>query len=77
MNRPESGEKPLQSWKEIAAYFERDIRTANRWEKEAGLPVRRYTDGKRSSVYAYPRDMAIGGYCCAQHSLFRSVWAVD
>ena len=57
MTRSESGEKPLQSWKEIAAYLERDTRTAYRWEKEAGLPVRRYTDGSRSSVYAYPSEI--------------------
>jgi hypothetical protein len=31
-----SGERPLQSWKEIAAYLERDERTAQRWEKEEG-----------------------------------------
>ena len=57
MPRPESTEKPLQSWKEIAAFLERDVRTAHRWEKSAGLPVRRHTDGKRSSVYAYPSDI--------------------
>ena len=54
---PEPAEKPLQSWKEIAAYLERDIRTARRWEKEAGLPIRRHTGGKRSSVYAYPSEI--------------------
>ena len=47
-------EKPLQSWKEIAAYLERDERTARRWEKSAALPVRRHGEGKGSSVYAYP-----------------------
>lgn len=53
----QASEKPLQSWKEIAAYLERDVRTAHRWEKEAGLPVRRHTDGKRSSVYAYASEI--------------------
>ncbi len=50
-------EKPLQSWKEIAAYLERDERTAQRWEKQAGLPVRRHHDGPRSTVYAYPSEL--------------------
>ena len=35
-------EKPLQSWKEIAAYLERDERTTRRWEQNAGLPIRRH-----------------------------------
>lgn len=56
MQSSQSSERPLQSWKEIAAYLERDVRTASRWEK-AGLPVRRHTDGKRSSVYAYPSEI--------------------
>ena len=51
-------EKPLQSWKEIAAYLERDERTARRWEKEEGLPVRRHREDRRSSVYAYPRELS-------------------
>ena len=50
-------EQPLQSWKEIAAYLERDERTAQRWEKSAGLPVRRMGEGKGSSVYAYPSEI--------------------
>jgi hypothetical protein len=50
-------EKPLQSWKEIAAYLERDERTARRGEQTAGLPVRRHHDGPRSTVYSYPSDL--------------------
>jgi Tol biopolymer transport system component len=50
-------EKPLQSWKEIAAYLERDIRTAMRWEKELGLPVRRLRTDAHSSVYAYRSEL--------------------
>ena len=52
-----TNEKPLQSWKEIAAYLERDVRTATRWEKENGLPVRRHGESKGSSVYAYPSEI--------------------
>ena len=50
-------EKPLQSWKEIAAYLERDERTARRWEKSSGLPIQRHGQGKGSSVYAYPSEI--------------------
>jgi hypothetical protein len=31
----------LESWKEIAAYLQRDIRTVQRWERLNGLPVYR------------------------------------
>ena len=50
-------EKPLQSWKDIAAYLERDVRTAHRWEREEGLPVRRHRVDGRSSVYAYSSEI--------------------
>lgn len=52
-----SKEQPLQSWKEIATYLDRDERTAQRWEKSAGLPVRRLGKGRGSSVYAYPSEI--------------------
>src|ERR1700682_2429711 len=42
----------LQSWKEIAAFLERDERTAMRWAKEQGMPVRRVPGAKRSRVSA-------------------------
>ncbi len=51
------GDTPLQSWKEIAAYLDRDVRTARRWEQAEGLPVRRHRSGARSSVYAYRGEL--------------------
>lgn len=42
----------LDSWKAIADYLGRDVRTAIRWEKERGLPVHRLPGGKRGGVYA-------------------------
>lgn len=42
----------LDSWKEIADYLARDIRTVIRWEKERGLPVRRLPGRGRSAVFA-------------------------
>lgn len=54
-NQP-ANETPLQGWKEIAAYLERDVRTAQRWEEGVGLPVRRH-GGSSGSVYAYPSEI--------------------
>ena len=51
-----SGETPLQGWKEIATYLDRDARTARRWELHADLPVRRH-GSERGSVYAYPSEL--------------------
>lgn len=42
----------LNSWKEIAAYLGRGVRTVQRWENELGLPVRRPRAKHRSAVIA-------------------------
>jgi tetratricopeptide (TPR) repeat protein len=47
----------LESWKEIAAYFNRSERTVRRWEPKEGLPVHRLQHDKRGSVYAYTREL--------------------
>lgn len=47
----------LDSWKEIAAYLQRDVRTLQRWEKAAGLPVRRMQKPGLRAVYAYTADL--------------------
>src|SRR5271170_5208646 len=47
----------LVSWKSIAAYFDCDVRTAKRWERERGLPVHRAPGGKRSGVFAYLSEL--------------------
>ena len=52
-----SNETPLQGWKEIGAYLEREPRTARRWELEEELPIRRHRTDRRSSVYAYPSEL--------------------
>jgi hypothetical protein len=43
----------LDSWKAIAEYLGRDVSTARRWEKTAGLPVRRLPGTNGRSVFAY------------------------
>ncbi|MFM2124062.1 MAG: hypothetical protein RL328_513, partial [Acidobacteriota bacterium] len=57
MNPTPNPETPLQSWKEIGAYLQRDAATARRWEKLEGLPVHRHTHQRRASVYAYPSEI--------------------
>jgi hypothetical protein len=47
----------LNGWKEIAAYLGRSVRTVQRWEKEFGLPVRRFGLSKPESVFAMPREI--------------------
>ena len=42
----------LDSWKEIAAYLGRGIRTVQRWEREEGLPVHRLAHAERGTVFA-------------------------
>jgi Tol biopolymer transport system component len=51
-------ETTLDSWKAIAAHLKRDVRTVKRWEKLEGLPVHRHLHQARSSVYAYPSEIA-------------------
>jgi hypothetical protein len=46
----------LNSWKEIALYLGRGVRTAQRWERY-GLPVRRLAPGPRASVIADTGDI--------------------
>src|SRR6476659_10446722 len=48
----------LDSWKEIAAYLKRGVRTVQRWERVAGLPVRRVELDKHGTVYAYKAELA-------------------
>jgi TolB-like protein len=47
----------LDSWKEIAAYLGRDVRTVQRWAKNEALPIHRKLHKKKSSVYAFKREL--------------------
>lgn len=47
----------LDSWKEIAAYLNRDVATVRRWEKSEALPVHRHHHGKQGSIYAYVSEI--------------------
>ena len=50
-------EQELDSWKEIARYLGRSVRTVQTWEKHEGLPVRRHQHLKAGTVYAYPSEI--------------------
>jgi TolB-like protein/Tfp pilus assembly protein PilF len=47
----------LDSWKEIAAYLNREVRTVQRWEKREGFPVHRQIHEKLGTVYAYKSEI--------------------
>lgn len=47
----------LESWKEIAAYLNRGVRTVQRWEKREGLPVYRHRHDKRGTVHAFRTEI--------------------
>lgn len=51
-----TGER-LDSWKEVASFFRREVRTVQLWEKSEGLPVRRQHHKKLGSVYAYRHEL--------------------
>jgi hypothetical protein len=55
---PLGAKKRLDSWKEIATFFDRDERTVKRWEKERGLPVYRVPGSARGGVFAYAEELA-------------------
>src|SRR5260370_17413892 len=50
-------EKKLVSWKEIASYLGREVRTVQRWERTEGLPVHRHEHQKKSTVYAFTSEL--------------------
>lgn len=47
----------LDSWKEVAHYLGRDVRTVVRWEKERGLPVHRVPGGRSRTIFAHPDEL--------------------
>ncbi|MGH9778396.1 MAG: tetratricopeptide repeat protein [Candidatus Acidiferrales bacterium] len=47
----------METWKEIATYLKRGVRTVRRWEREEGLPVHRHLHKKLGTVYAYKAEV--------------------
>ncbi|MGD0227361.1 MAG: hypothetical protein ABSF71_33975 [Terriglobia bacterium] len=48
--------RKLVGWKEIAEYLRTSTRTAQRWERELGLPVHHAGSSKGYSVFAYAEE---------------------
>src|SRR5579875_3104083 len=59
MISPNSADKTavLTSWKEIANYLGKGVRTVQRWEQDFGLPVRRPLGSNKKAILARPRDL--------------------
>lgn len=47
----------LDSWKEIASFFRRDVRTVQLWERHERLPVHRHHHRKVGTVHAYVPEL--------------------
>ena len=59
----------LSSWKEIAGYLKRGVRTVQRWERDLRLPVRRPRGKGRSAVLAIRSEVDAWLDCCPQNAL--------
>jgi len=47
----------LDSWKEIADYLKREVRSVQRWELERGLPIHRLPGRGRAVIFAYTGEL--------------------
>ena len=54
---PEQPTERLDSWKEIATHFNRDVTTVQRWEKREGMPVHRHLHDRAGSIYAFTAEL--------------------
>ncbi len=55
--RLEAPQCRLDSWKKIAAYLGRTVRTVQLWEQKEALPVHRHQHNKQGTVFAYPEEL--------------------
>jgi len=47
----------LDSWKQIAVFLQRGVRTVQRWEREEGLPVHRHRHSMGGTVFALASEI--------------------
>lgn len=53
----DSHARVLNSWKEIAVYVGRSVRTVQRWERDLGLPVHRPRGRERTATMAFTAEL--------------------
>ncbi len=56
----------FHSWKEIATYLNRGVRTVQRWHVDLQLPIHRENARDRSQVFAYKAELDQWLHKCAQ-----------
>jgi tetratricopeptide (TPR) repeat protein len=56
-----AGPDRLDSWKEIAKYLKREVRTVQMWEKKEGLPVHRHFHNHLGTVFAFRSEIEAWG----------------
>lgn len=54
-----SARRRLESWKEIAQFLKRSVRTVQRWKGCEQLPVYRHRHQDRSSVFSYADELEL------------------
>ena len=64
-----AGPDRLDSWKEIASYFKREVRTVQLWEKKEGLPVHRHFHKQLGTVFAFRSEIEQWGQQVSRRSL--------
>jgi tetratricopeptide (TPR) repeat protein/TolB-like protein len=64
-----AGPDRLDSWKEIASYFKREVRTVQLWEKKEGLPVHRHFHKQLGSVFAFRSEIEEWGQQVSRRGL--------
>ena len=64
-----AGPDRLDSWKEIASYFKREVRTVQLWEKKEGLPVHRHFHKQLGSVFAFRSEIEQWGQQVSRRGL--------
>jgi TolB-like protein/Tfp pilus assembly protein PilF len=52
-----SADDRLDSWKQIATWLGREVRTVQGWEKSEGLPIHRHQHARQGSVYAFKSEL--------------------
>ncbi len=53
----QSGSERLDGWKSISRFLGRNVRTAQLWERDRGLPVHRIPGGAGQTVFAYASEL--------------------